>query len=56
LTPKKLAFKASELNRDEMIAIIERGRNKMPSFEKELTPEQITDIVDYLIALRNTKG
>jgi mono/diheme cytochrome c family protein len=39
-----------------MIAIIEKGRNKMPGFEKELTREQITGIADYLIALRNTKG
>ena len=53
--PGKLVLKPSEKNRSEMIAIIEKGRDKMPGFEKELTKEQITDIVDYLIALRNRK-
>jgi mono/diheme cytochrome c family protein len=53
--PKKLALKASDMSREEMIAIIEKGRDKMPGFEKELTKEQITDIVDYVIALRNIK-
>jgi hypothetical protein len=28
--PRKLTLKASKLNRDEMIAIIEKGRGKMP--------------------------
>ena len=50
--PKKLALRTSELNRDEMIATIEKGRNKMPGFEKELTREQIEAIVDYLLGLR----
>ena len=45
--PGKLALRASKMNREEMIAIIEKGRDKMPGFEKELTKEQITDIVDY---------
>ncbi len=53
--PKKLALRASTMNKEEMIAIIEKGRDKMPAFEKELTKEQITDIVDLLIALRNSK-
>jgi mono/diheme cytochrome c family protein len=51
--PKKLALKASTMNKEEMIAIIEMGKEKMPGFEKELTKEQITDIVDFLIAIRN---
>jgi cytochrome c5 len=53
--PKKLALRASTMSKEEMIAIIEKGRNKMPGFEKELTKEQITDIVDLLIGLRNGK-
>jgi cytochrome c5 len=53
--PKKLALKASEMNKDEMIAIIEKGKDKMPGFEKELTKEQIADIVDYIILLKNRK-
>jgi cytochrome c5 len=50
--PKKLALKASTMNREEMIAIIEKGKDKMPGFEKELTKEQITALVDHLISLR----
>ncbi len=50
--PKKLALKASTMTKEEMIGIVEKGRNKMPAFEKELTKEQIIAIVDYLIALR----
>jgi mono/diheme cytochrome c family protein len=53
--PKKLALKASQMNRDEMIAITEKGRDKMPAFEKELTQEQIADIADYIIAIKNKK-
>jgi len=53
--PKKLALKASQMNREEMIAIIEKGKDKMPGFEKELTREQIAEIVDYIIALKNRK-
>jgi mono/diheme cytochrome c family protein len=53
--PKKLALKASQLNREEMIAIIEKGRDKMPAFEKDLTKEQIADIADYIIAFKNKK-
>lgn len=53
--PKKLALKASTMDKEEMIAIIEKGRNKMPGFEKELTKAQITDIVDFLLAIRNKK-
>jgi mono/diheme cytochrome c family protein len=49
--PKKLALTASELKREEMIAITEKGREKMPAFEKELTKEQIVAIVDYVLSL-----
>ncbi len=50
--PKRLALKMSTLNKDEMITIIEKGRDKMPEFEKELTKEQIAALADYLISLR----
>ncbi len=51
--PGKLSLRTSKMNREEMIAIIEKGKDKMPGFEKELTKEQITDIVDYIIFLKN---
>ena len=50
--PGKLTLRTSKMNREEMIAIIEKGRDKMPGFEKELTKEQITDIVDYILFLK----
>ncbi len=50
--PKKLALKASQMNREEMIAITEKGKDKMPGFEKEMTKDQITSIIDYVMALR----
>ena len=55
VNPETLTLKTSKMNRDEMIAIIEKGRGKMPGFEKELTKERITDIVDYVIFLRDRK-
>ena len=53
--PRKLALKVSNLNRDEMIAAVEKGRNKMPAFEKELTKEQIAGVVDYVRDLNKKK-
>jgi mono/diheme cytochrome c family protein len=53
--PMKLSLKASQLNQEEMTAVIEKGRNKMPAFEKELTPEQIKGLVDYIMAIRSKK-
>jgi mono/diheme cytochrome c family protein len=50
--PRKLALKASSMNREEMIAITEKGKDKMPAFEKEMTKEQIISIIDYVLALR----
>ena len=50
--PKKLALKVSQMNREEMIEITEKGRDKMPTFEKELTKAQIADIIDYILAFR----
>jgi mono/diheme cytochrome c family protein len=51
VSPKKLALTASQMKREEMIAIIEKGKDKMPAFEKELTREQIIAIVDYILSL-----
>jgi mono/diheme cytochrome c family protein len=50
--PGKLTLKTSKMSRDEMIAIIEKGKDKMPGFEKELTKEQIVDLVDYILFLK----
>lgn len=55
VAPAKLALRASNMTREEMVAIVEKGREKMPGFEKELTKEQIADIVDYIIQLKNRK-
>jgi mono/diheme cytochrome c family protein len=53
--PRKLSLMASKMSKDEMIAIIEKGNNKMPGFEKELTKERIAGIVDYLVDYRAKK-
>lgn len=52
IDPKKLYLNASEMNKEEMVAIIEKGKNQMPGFEKQLTKEQITAIVDYVMDLK----
>jgi mono/diheme cytochrome c family protein len=52
IDPRKLALKTSQMNKEEMIAITEKGKDKMPAFEKELPKEQIVSIIDYIIALR----
>ena len=53
--PGKLALRTSRMDRDEMIAITEKGRDKMPAFEDALTREQIEGIVDYILALKNRR-
>lgn len=50
--PRKLTLMTSKMNREEMIAITEKGKDKMPSFEKELSKEQIADVIDYIRAFR----
>jgi len=50
--PRKLALTASQMNKEEMIQITEKGKDKMPAFEKELTKDQITSIIDYVMALK----
>jgi mono/diheme cytochrome c family protein len=49
--PTKLYLPASPMSKAEMIVIIEKGRNKMPSFENQLTKDQIIAIVDYIKSL-----
>jgi mono/diheme cytochrome c family protein len=53
--PNKLSLRTSRMNREEMIAITEKGREKMPGFGKELTRQQIEEVIDYIIALKNRK-
>jgi mono/diheme cytochrome c family protein len=45
----KIALSASKMNRDEMIAITEKGKNVMPAYKDKLTKDQITGIVDYIL-------
>lgn len=52
IDPRKLYLPASEMNKEEMIAIVEKGKDKMPAFVKKLTKGQITDIVDYVLSLK----
>ncbi|MGC1402197.1 MAG: c-type cytochrome [Thermodesulfobacteriota bacterium] len=52
IDPKKIYLPSSQMNKDMMITIIEKGKGRMPSFEKKLSKEQITDIVDYVLSLR----
>jgi mono/diheme cytochrome c family protein len=52
IDPKKLYLQASEMNKEEMVAITEKGKNQMPGFENQLTKEQITAIVDYVMNLK----
>ena len=37
IDPTKLYLPASQMSKAEMIAIIEKGKDKMPSFEDRLT-------------------
>lgn len=53
--PIKLSLGASEMTREEMIAITEKGKDKMPGFGKEMTREQISEVIDYINALKNRK-
>ena len=36
---------------DELAAIIAKGKNKMPAYEKSLKPEQVKDLVGYIRSL-----
>ena len=50
VSQKKLALSASEMSRDEMIAITEKGKGAMPGYKDKLAKDQITGIVDYIIS------
>ncbi len=46
----KMYLPYSKITKEDMKAVIEKGRGKMPAFKDKLTPEQINGIADYLIA------
>jgi len=37
---------------DELAAIISRGKNRMPAFDRKLSKEQIGDVVKYIRSLK----
>ncbi|MBZ5667971.1 MAG: cytochrome c [Acidobacteriia bacterium] len=41
-----------KLSDDELFVIISKGRNKMPSFDKKLSSDQIHDLVKHIRALK----
>jgi mono/diheme cytochrome c family protein len=45
---KKLVLSGSAMNEAEMIAVIEKGKGTMPSYENDLKKDQMTAIVDYI--------
>ncbi len=49
---KSIALSGSSMNKDKVIALIEKGRGKMPAFKGTLTKEQIDAVADYAIGLR----
>ena len=51
IDPTKLYLPASQMSKAEMIAIVEKGKDKMPSFADKLTKDQIIAIVDYVKGL-----
>ena len=48
----KMYLPESPMNKEEMTAVIENGRKKMPAFKDKLTKEQIDGIVDYVLNLK----
>jgi mono/diheme cytochrome c family protein len=55
IDPKKLYLPASEMNKEQMAAIIEKGRNKMPGFGDKLNAEQIKSLADFVWDLKTKK-
>jgi len=55
VNPEKLTLRTSKMTRDEMITVTEKGRDKMPGFEQELTRKQIEEVIDYVLALTHRK-
>jgi mono/diheme cytochrome c family protein len=37
---------------DELFTIIHKGRNRMPAFDRKLTPQEIREVVKYVRALK----
>ncbi len=48
----KMYLPDSPMNKEEMTAVIENGRGKMPSFKDKLTKEQIDGISDYVLSIK----
>jgi len=53
--PEKLALMASKMSREEMIAVTEKGKNKMPAFENVLGKDRIAAVIDYILSFKNRK-
>jgi cytochrome c6 len=47
----KLYLPYSEMDKAQMTAIVENGKNKMPAFKGKLTKDQTAGIVDYVKSL-----
>jgi mono/diheme cytochrome c family protein len=43
---------AQKLSDDELFAIISRGKNRMPPFDRKLSKDQIHDLVRYIRTLK----
>jgi mono/diheme cytochrome c family protein len=52
IDPRKSDLTESKISREEMVTIIEKGKDKMPGFEKELSKQQIEAIIDYVLMLK----
>jgi mono/diheme cytochrome c family protein len=50
IDPKKMYLPASERTKEEMAVIIEKGKNQMPRFGDQLSPDQINSLVDFISA------
>jgi mono/diheme cytochrome c family protein len=48
----KMYLPDSPMNKEEMAAVIENGRKKMPAFKEKLSKEQIEGIVDHVLSLK----
>lgn len=55
VSQKKLSLAASEMNRDQMIEITEKGKGVMPGYADQLTKDQIAGIVDYIMIVIKKK-
>lgn len=53
--PQRLSLMANTMTREEMIAITEKGKGKMPGFENELSKERIAAVIDYVLEFREKR-